>query len=100
MAGGLDDHESAPQFAFAIQPKDAFQLGVDRMQIVWQDTQIQDAGSQGLNENQSAVVPIASHEHPPFDLRERQELRVCGPRLSEFGGGDHIVTAIAQERKG
>ena len=69
MTTRLNDHEGPMQNRFVEHSKDSTQLDMDRLQSRRQDAQIKYPGTQGLREDKSAVIPIASHEDSTFGMR-------------------------------
>ena len=72
MLAWFDDHKGFLQLVFGIGLEHSFEFSVDRVLGRRQDAEINDAHTQGLDENKPAKVPIACDKYATLLLSRRE----------------------------
>ena len=97
MAAGLDNDKRLLQVGFRVAFKNRPQFPMHRFNCRRRHSQVHNARTAALHENEAAEVPIAGHKDSPLGLCTIQQLRVGGGRQSCDRGRHNIVPQLGQE---
>jgi hypothetical protein len=100
MSSGFDHDERTLQLLLRVQGQDPFEFRVHGIPSRWQDTEIDNAGSVALHENQPAEITVASHQNSALFLGDAKQFGVLCLRQAKLGSRNNVMPEAAQEEKG
>ena len=97
MAAHLDRHERIVQICLGVALEGSLQFSVNRLQRGRCKTEVDHAAVEALKEDQRSEVAVSRDENPLLLARRGEELSVGCLNLSRVGGGNDIVSEVAEK---